>query len=103
MSAIAQQKAICWPWVWVKRSRQAQLARKREQQEARSWIAQLRLVTQQLEELETVFNLTGDPDLLEGCIYQRKALQARYRYLAQHCRRQKICCDSGYYALEKGR
>lgn len=36
---------------------------------------------------EMVFNLETEPDLIEQCIYERQALQCRYRYLLGEARR----------------
>ncbi len=40
----------------------------------------------QLEQLENRFKSTLDEDLIEGCIYERLALLARYRYLLRQAK-----------------
>lgn len=52
---------------------------------------ELRDCIRALRHNEQVFQLQTDPALIEQCIYERIALQARYRYLlgrarAEHCR-----------------
>ena len=44
-------------------------------------IQDIREVRQQLEAAHAFFALETDEDLLDAAIYQREALQARYRYL----------------------
>ena len=39
------------------------------------------------------FELECDENLIEACIYQREALQARYRYLLGTARRKGISCE----------
>lgn len=55
---------------------------KKERQEALrqrdELIGELRECRLQLEHTDSMFNLVCDPDLVESCIYQYRALQARY-------------------------
>ena len=49
-------------------------------------IEDIREVRRQLEGVHAVFALESDEDLLDAAIYQREALQARYRYLLRLAR-----------------
>ena len=49
-------------------------------------IEDIREVRRQLEGIHAVFALESDEDLLDAAIYQREALQARYRYLLRMAR-----------------
>jgi len=52
-------------------------------------IGELREVRRQLEGNYAFFALEADEDLLDAAIYQREALQARYRYLLRLARENK--------------
>lgn len=47
---------------------------------------ELRQVQQALVHNQMLFDLETDPDLVEQCIYERQALQCRYRYLLAKAR-----------------
>jgi len=49
-------------------------------------IQDIREVRRQLEGIHAFFALESDEDLLDAAIYQREALQARYRYLLRLAR-----------------
>ena len=49
-------------------------------------ISDIREVRRQLEGIHAFFALESDEDLLDAAIYQREALQARYRYLLRQAR-----------------
>lgn len=51
----------------------------------------------QLEQIENRFSSTLDQDLIEGCIYERLALLARYRYLL---RQAKACQQKEQVVVE---
>lgn len=53
-------------------------------------LLELDSVKQNLEMVAARFNYQNDPDLLEACIYEMKALNARYRYLTREARRQGL-------------
>jgi len=44
-------------------------------------ILELREVQRQLDNVQSCFAMESDDDLLDAAIYQREALEARYRYL----------------------
>ena len=44
-------------------------------------IRELREVQRQLDNVQSYFSMESDDDLLDAAIYQREALEARYRYL----------------------
>ena len=50
-------------------------------------LAELRRVNLLMEQNETFFNMTSDPNLTEYAIHERSALMARHRYLLQEIRR----------------
>ncbi|HIS68594.1 MAG TPA: DUF2508 family protein [Candidatus Gallacutalibacter stercoravium] len=54
-------------------------------------LQELREVSRQLACVEQWFQMECDGDLIEACIYQREALQARYRYLLSQAKKQEIC------------
>jgi hypothetical protein len=49
-------------------------------------IRDIREVRQQLDGVQSYFALETDEDLLEAAIYQRDALEARYRYLLRQAK-----------------
>jgi len=49
-------------------------------------IEDMREVRRQLEGVHALFAMESDEDLLDAAIYQREALQARYRYLLRLAR-----------------
>jgi len=51
-------------------------------------IQDIREVRRQLEGNYALFAMEADEDLLDAAIYQREALQARYRYLLRLAREQ---------------
>ena len=53
-------------------------------------IEEIREVCRQLELVNTRFDMTGDGDLIDACIYEQKALRARYRYLLAQAREQGL-------------
>jgi len=58
------------------------MAKKHSQFDAQGGLIQdIREVRRQLEAVHACFALETDEDLLDAAIYQREALQARYRYL----------------------
>ena len=62
---------------------------KKQEQEKR----QLREVARLMACNDLWFELECDENLIEACIYQREALQARYRYLLGTARRKGISCE----------
>ena len=52
-------------------------------------IQDIREVRRQLEGIHAFFAMESDEDLLDAAIYQREALQARYRYLLRLARENK--------------
>lgn len=48
---------------------------------------ELREIVAEMQHNEMLFNLETDPDLVEQRIYERQALQCRYRYLIGEARR----------------
>ncbi|MCL2298638.1 MAG: YaaL family protein [Firmicutes bacterium] len=57
-------------------------------------IQDIREVRRQLEAVQAFFALETDEDLLDAAIYQREALQARYRYLLRLARENNTVADS---------
>ena len=51
-------------------------------------LREIREVRRQLEAVYAFFAMEADEDLLDAAIYQREALQARYRYLLRLAREQ---------------
>jgi len=56
-------------------------------------IRDIREVRRQLEAAHAYFALETDEDLLDAAIYQREALQARYRYLLRLARENKAVAE----------
>lgn len=61
--------------------------RKAENAGGKEILLELDSVKQSLETVAAKFNYQNDPDLLEACIYEMKALNARFRYLTREARR----------------
>ncbi len=57
---------------------------------SREIIRELRLLKQQLQDNEALFNEVLENDLIEACIYDGKALRSRYRYFHNMARRRGI-------------
>ena len=53
-------------------------------------IRDIREVKRQLDDNHAFFAMESDEDLLDAAIYQREALQARYRYLLRLARESNI-------------
>ena len=49
-------------------------------------IRELREVQRQLDNVQSYFSMESDDDLLDSAIYQREALEARYRYLLRQAK-----------------
>ena len=49
-------------------------------------IRELREVQRQLNNVQAYFAMESDDDLLDAAIYQREALEARYRYLLRQAK-----------------
>jgi len=58
----------------------------RPQDERERLLGDMREVRRQLEGNHAFFAMESDEDLLDAAIYQREALQARYRYLLRLAR-----------------
>jgi len=57
-------------------------------------IQDIREVRRQLEAAHAFFALETDEDLLDAAIYQREALQARYRYLLRLAKGSNAVADT---------
>ena len=66
---------------------------KKQEQEKRQLLEELREVARLMACHDLWFQLECDENLIEACIYQREALQARYRYLLGTARRKGISCE----------
>lgn len=44
----------------------------------------------QLQNIDALFNLVGEPEQIESCVYQYRALQARYDGLVRRARQQGL-------------
>ena len=65
---------------------------KKQDQEKRQLLEEIREVARLMACNDLWFELECNEDLIEACIYQREALQARYRYLLATARRKGISC-----------
>ena len=50
-------------------------------------IKEIEMVKSNMDTVSERFEYQSDPDLVEACIYEMKALTARYRYLTREARR----------------
>ncbi|MDR0531291.1 MAG: YaaL family protein [Oscillospiraceae bacterium] len=69
---------------WARRFRHHRQEPERSPQE--QLIEDIREVRRQMEGLQTYFSLETNEDLLDAAIYQREALEARYRYLLRQAK-----------------
>ena len=53
-------------------------------------LVEIREVCRQLELANARFDMQSDDDLIDACIYEQKALRARYRYLLGQIREQGL-------------
>lgn len=53
-------------------------------------LEEIRDIREQIAYNEGWFAMELDEDLIEACVYQGKALQARYRYLLRRARQKQI-------------
>ena len=65
-------------------------------------IRDIREVRRQLEAVHACFALETDEDLLDAAIYQREALQARYRYLLRLARENNAVAEWLPVEAERG-
>lgn len=65
-------------------------------QETDRLIEDIKAVLELMDYAERRFNLEQDEDLLEACIYENKALTARYRYLIKMAKRKGISYDPAH-------
>ncbi|MBC8570059.1 YaaL family protein [Zongyangia hominis] len=65
-------------------------------QETDRIIEDIKAVLELMDYAERRFNLEQDEDLLEACIYENKALSARYRYLIKMAKRKGISYDPAH-------
>jgi len=67
-------------------------------------IYQIRKTTEKIKELEGLFALETDDDLIESRIYEINAQHARYRFLLKCAREGGVRCPEGFGQLvsEKG-
>lgn len=56
-------------------------------------LEEIRLVCQMMQTAHSRFSAQSDEDLMEACIYEMEALEARYRYLNRQAREQGITCQ----------
>ncbi|MBE6793201.1 MAG: DUF2508 family protein [Ruminococcaceae bacterium] len=56
----------------------------------------IREVCRQMEQVKIRFDMQSDADLVDACIYEQAALQARYRYLLEQVRRQGMTAPKMY-------
>ena len=56
-------------------------------------LEEIRLVCQMMQTAHSRFSAQSDGDLMEACIYEMEALEARYRYLNRQAREQGITCQ----------
>ena len=56
----------------------------------------IREVCRQMEQVKVRFDMQSDADLVDACIYEQAALQARYRYLLEQVRRQGMTAPKMY-------
>ncbi len=48
---------------------------------------------ERLENVKSRFNLEEDQDLIEACVYEMEAINARYRYLIRLAKERGISCS----------
>lgn len=56
------------------------------EEERRQLLAGMSDTRKLLNQAYSAFNMHSDPDLIESCVYEINALQARYAYLARRLR-----------------
>jgi hypothetical protein len=57
-------------------------------------VAELKAVRSRMEEIDNLYNLTNDMDLIDYYILESKALVARYRFLMRLIREYDMRCPS---------
>ncbi|MCI1983030.1 MAG: YaaL family protein [Oscillospiraceae bacterium] len=62
--------------------------------EKKRLLLEIREVSRMIVYNECWFQQECDSDLIDACIYQREALQARYRYLLNRAKRQGVSCTA---------
>ena len=63
-------------------------------------IEDIKAVLEMIDSAEQRFNQEQDEDLLEACIYENKALAARYRYLIKEAKRKGITWDPAQHGIQ---
>lgn len=62
----------------------------REEEPSRKLLEEIHDIREQIACNEDWFSMELDEDLIEACVYQGKALQARYRYLLRKARQEQV-------------
>lgn len=60
------------------------------QVETKAILKEIREVSQQLQYIDQWFDMECNEDMIDSCIYQREALQARYRYLLSQAKQYNL-------------
>ena len=55
-------------------------------------LLEIRELVSQMEAVRSLFDLTSDPNLIEGFIHEMNALNSRYSYLMAQAREKKLVC-----------
>ncbi|MBE6886127.1 MAG: DUF2508 family protein [Oscillospiraceae bacterium] len=88
----------------ISREKSKQKNKKGETTRAHQLLAELDLVQQELEAVNTWYNLAVDEDLIESYIYQMKALKAKYAHLLKQAKLAGITSShEQYFARREGR
>ena len=65
------------------------------EEERRQLLEGMRATRAQLNHAYAQFNLYSDPDLVDACVYEIKALQSRYSYYVRQVKRLDVQEDAG--------
>ena len=75
----------------------------REEKAAAQLLKEIAEIRQQIACNEKWFAAERDEDLVEACIYEGQALQARYRHLLRRARRERVCAPAAAFPEENAR
>lgn len=71
----------------------SKISNKKQEEENIDIISQLRETKKKMDCIESWFSLENDENLIESCIYEREALNARYKYLMKLARCNNVIND----------
>lgn len=68
--------------------------KEKKNKEIRDLIKEYREAVEKLDVLKNRFDYITEPKLIEACVYEIKAEQARYSYLLERLKNESVCANT---------